>query len=161
MRVRIAITLTLRSAFIVFLLMASPAWAANPSPVVPKLASDNRTATAGFYHLKWQGNGLPATAYELQQAKDMGFTQPTMVYQGPDQGTLISGQENGQYFYRVRALNQGRPASGWSAPVTVTVRHHSSTRAFAFFGAGTAVFFATLALIISGARRSQREEAKR
>lgn len=89
----------------------------------------------------------------------MEFTQPTTIYRGPDQGTLISGQSNGHYFYRVRTLKQGQPASSWSSPVAVTVRHHSLTHAFVFFSAGATVLLATLALIISGAWQIQKEDS--
>ncbi|GEM20169.1 hypothetical protein NONS58_15770 [Nitrosococcus oceani] len=89
----------------------------------------------------------------------MEFTQPTTIYRGPDQGTLISGQNNGHYFYRVRTLKQGQSTSSWSSPLVVTVQHHSLARAFAFFSAGATVLFATLALIISGAWRSQKEDS--
>ncbi|WP_232420109.1 hypothetical protein [Nitrosococcus watsonii] len=99
--------------------------------------------------------------YELQEANDMEFTQPTILYRGPDQGTLISGQNNGHYFYRVRALKQGQTASSWSSPRAVTVQHHSLTRAFAFFGAGATVLLATLALIIFGAWQSQKEDSSK
>ncbi|ADE15317.1 conserved hypothetical protein [Nitrosococcus halophilus Nc 4] len=163
MRIRASITEKLRSVIsviIVLLPIASSAWAVEAAPLVPELVSDSRTATAGFYHLKWQGNGLLASSYELQEASDAGFTQPTTIYRGPDQATLISGRKNGQYFYRVRALDQGQPTSPWSSPVAVTVRHHPPARAFAFFAAGAVVFLATLVLIISGARHSQKERAK-
>jgi hypothetical protein len=103
---------------------------------------------------------LLTSAYELQEANNAAFTQPTTIYRGPDQGTLISGQKNGQYFYRVRALNRGQPVSAWSSLVLVSVRHHSLTRAFAFFAAGAAVFLATLVLIILAARQNQKEKPK-
>ncbi|QBQ54540.1 hypothetical protein [Nitrosococcus wardiae] len=163
MRIRASITEKLRliiSVIVVFLPIASSAWATETAAVVPELVSDSRTATAGFYHLKWQGNGLLASSYELQEAHDTEFTHPTIVYQGPDQATLISGRDNGQYFYRVRALNQGQPTSPWSSPIAVTVRHHPPERAFAFFTAGAIVFLATLVLIISGARSSKKERSK-
>src|SRR5699024_3840166 len=114
------------------LLWVSPAWAVNPPPAaIPTLASNNRIATAGFYHLTWQGDDWLTSAYELQESNNTAFTQPTTIYRGPDQGTLISGKKNGQYFYRVRALNQGHPISAWSAPISVTVQHYSLARAFA------------------------------
>jgi hypothetical protein len=147
----------LRLTIVAPLLMASPAWAINNRPSAPTLISDSHIATAGFYHLKWQGDDLLTSTYELQEANNAAFTQPTTIYQGPDQETLISGQRNGQYFYRVRALSQGQPASAWSSPAPVIVQHHSLTRAFAFFAAGAAVFLATLTFIIVGARQTRQK----
>ena len=140
--------------------MASSVWAANSLSTIPTLTFDSRTATAGFYHLKWQGDDLLTSVYELQEADNAAFTQPTTIYRDPDQGALISGQRNGQYFYRVRALSRGQPVSAWSPLVFVTVRHHSLTRAFAFFAAGAAMFLATLVLIKLGARQSQKKKPR-
>jgi hypothetical protein len=152
-----AITNNLGVAFIILILLTSPIEATQSSSLskAPELTSDSYTATAGFYHLKWQKDGLSNAVYELQEAPDAGFTQSTTIYRGPDQGTLISGRLDGQYFYRVRTLGQGEPASAWSSPITVTVRHHSLARALGFFAAGAAVFLATLGLIIFGAQQSK------
>ncbi|ABA57295.1 hypothetical protein Noc_0782 [Nitrosococcus oceani ATCC 19707] len=159
MRIPTNVTARLSLALMAFFLITLPIWAGKPPPFIPELVSDSPTASAGFYHLKWQGSDLSALAYELQEANDMEFTQPTTIYRGPDQGTLISGQNNGHYFYRVRTLKQGQSTSSWSSPLVVTVQHHSLARAFAFFSAGATVLFATLALIISGAWRSQKEDS--
>jgi hypothetical protein len=160
MRVRADITDKLRLAIVASLLVALPAWAANSFSAIPTLVSNSRTATAGFYHLKWQGDDLLASTYELQEANNAAFTQPATIYRGPDQGTLISGRKNGQYFYRVRVLKQGQPVSAWSSPISMTVRHYSLTRAFTFLAAGATVFLATLALIIFGSRQSQKEKSR-
>jgi hypothetical protein len=159
MRLQAGITDQLRLAIVASLLMALSAWAINsPSAIsIPTLTADSHTATAGFYHLKWRGDDLLTSTYELQEANNAAFTQPTTIYRGSDQEILISGQKNGRYFYRVRALAQGQPASAWSSLVPVTVQHHSLTRAFAFFAAGAAVFLATLILIILGARQTRQE----
>jgi hypothetical protein len=151
---------SLGTACMVLVLMTSSIGATQPpSPSkVPELTSDSHTATAGFYHLQWQKDGLSGAAYELQEATDRRFTQSVTLYQGPDQGTLISGRQDGHYYYRVRVLDQGQPASSWSAPLTVTVRHHSLTRALGFLATGATVFLATLALIVTGTQQSKRKK---
>lgn len=136
--------------------MVSPAWAIKPSSVALKPTSGRRTATTGFYHLKRQGGSLSDSIYKLQETGNAAFSQPTAIYHGSDQAAVIGSQRNGQYFYRVRASNQGKPAEAWSESVTVIVRHYFLAWAFTFLAAGTAVFLATLALAVSGAWREEK-----
>lgn len=152
MRVRINIIDILKFVIVTSLLLVSSTWAASPFPAIPTLASNSRIATAGFYHLTWQGDDLLASAYELQEFNSTAFSQPT---------TIFSGKNNGQYFYRIiRTLSQGQSISAWSAPISVTVQHYSLARAFAFLAAGATVFLATLAFISFGAWRSQKDKPK-
>lgn len=121
----------------------------------PGLRASHNVAEAGFYQLVWQWPGEPPRGgFVLQEATDKDFAQPTVRYRGSDLAALMSGRGNGVFFYRVRAVtDQGR--GPWSEMVKVTVDHHSLTRAFSFFIAGAIVFFATLALVIGGARRTR------
>lgn len=126
-------------------LSASPA----PDSVAPRLAVDNSVATAGFYRLSWEtGN----TQVELQEATEPGFNNPATAYRGPDRATVISGKPNGTWFYRLRALENRR--GPWSEPLTVTVAHHSLSRAFVFLGLGVTVFIATVLMVVRGSDKS-------
>ena len=122
---------------------------------MPLLASDTEIATAGYYRLSWQGE-TSAVEYELQASSNADFSTPRLIYRGPDLATVISGQADGDYFYRLRARQAGERTGGrsgaWSAPVKVHVQHHSLARALAFFAAGALVFIATLLLVLRGAR---------
>lgn len=116
----------------------------------PTLQSDIELATAGFFSLSWRG--APGADYVLQESTTRSFAEHAVIYQGPDTARVMSGIEDGKYYYRARARGT---RSGWSAPVTVTVRHHPLPRAFTFFGAGLIIFVATVTLIIGGARRAE------
>jgi hypothetical protein len=131
--------------------------AASDAAPVPTLQTDTAVATAGFYRLIWSDAGTGLPVYELQESDDGSFSSPYTVYTGQDQASVLSGQPNGRYTYRVRAKFDDGSISDWSQPVSVTVAHHPLSRAFAFFAAGAVVFLATLGLIIVGNRRAEGE----
>lgn len=110
----------------------------------PELESDTSVATAGFYQLRWFG----AETAELEESQDPDFSASRVIYNGADKARVMSGKSDGDFYYRVRNPRTG----AYSDMVKVTVRHHSLTRAFAFFGLGAVVFLATLLLIATGAR---------
>lgn len=116
----------------------------------PSLTSDTERATAGFFTLTWRGSR--SAEYVLQESRARDFAGSTVVYRGSDTGHVISGYGDGDYYYRVRAAQR---QSGWSEPVKVAVNHHPLSRALAFFGAGFAVFAATTAVILIGARHTR------
>jgi hypothetical protein len=114
-------------------LSVSPA----PDTVAPRLSVDNTVVTAGFYRLSWEA----------------GFDNPATTYTGPDRATVISGKPNGSWFYRIRTL-QDKNAGPWSEPLTVTVAHHSLTRALLFLALGVTVFIATVLMIVRGSEKT-------
>ena len=77
-----------------------------------------------------------------------------MLYRGADLATLRSGQPDGDYYYRIRALHEAGP-SPWSEAVHVEVRHHPLSRALTFLLLGAVVFLATLVLILHGETRTR------
>lgn len=127
-------------------LSASPA----PDTVAPRLSVDNTVVTAGFYRLSWEA-GIERV--ELQEATEPGFDNPATTYTGPDRATVISGKPNGTWFYRIRALHD-KNAGPWSEPLTVTVAHHSLSRALLFLGLGVTVFIATVLMIVRGSDKT-------
>jgi hypothetical protein len=118
--------------------------------IVPRLSVDNSLATAGFYRLSWEPGD---ERIELQEATEPGFIHPATAYTGPDRATVISGKPDGTWFYRIRALDS-QGAGAWSAPLAVTVAHHSLARAFLFLGLGVTVFIATVLMIVRGPDRA-------
>lgn len=128
-------------AFVLLFAAAAPLFAA------PKLQSDSELATAGYYRLNWQSK---ITAdFVLEEAADPTFSQATVLYQGPDTATLISGRADGTYYYRIRNV-QNDIETAWSNVTKVEVTHHPLSRAFMFFALGAIVFIATLSVVILG-----------
>ena len=112
----------------------------------PKLNSDTKLSTAGYFQLSWQDeSGL---SYQLQQASYPDFRDAVTLYQGPDQATVISGLPDGDYFYRVRNEDES-----WSKAFKISVKHHSLAKALGFFSLGAAMFIVMIVLLIKGARR--------
>lgn len=139
------------------LIASGPALAGEAPPLAPPaLSADSAVATAGYYRLSWTHPDMAdSPAFELQESPTADFTAAEIVYHGPDRATTHSGRADGDYHFRVRALADGS-ASGWSAPVTVQVRHHSLLRAGLFFALGALVFVATLGLILRGTTSERR-----
>ena len=127
---------------------------------IPVLTTDTKLATAGYYQLSWQPGVTGALNkkphFELQQSTDKTFRLIKTIYRGPDRASVISGQPDGEYYYRVRSVNPEISSGGWSKPVLVKVQHHSLQKAWLFFIAGAIVFFITLSFIVSSARSYDR-----
>jgi len=100
--------------------------------------------------LEWEGAEGP---YELQSANSRDFDPADVEYRGPDRASFISGLENGTYFYRVRAKD-----GLWSDVLLLEVKHQSLQLAFTLFGLGAIVFFLTVWVVVSGARKVQSEQ---
>jgi len=110
----------------------------------PLLSNDGKTV------LTWSA---PENArVNIQQSADSNFTDPSILYQGRDSATVITGLMDGDYHYRGRIETADGSVSPWSSPTSITVKHHSLVRAFSFFMTGLLVFLATLLLIVLGAR---------
>ena len=147
---------SLRSTALVALLVTwqLPTALAETPLQVPSLSSDTEIATAGFYRLSWQTDGI--TQVELQEADNPDFADASIDYQGPDDASVVSGKPNGTWYYRARVIGD-QQAGPWSTAVKVTVAHHPLYRAFMFFGLGVVVFVATLLLVVRGAERERDE----
>ena len=102
----------LRSPALVVLLLTwqLPTALAATSLQVPSLSSDTAIATAGFYRLSWQTDGI--TQVELQEADNPDFADASVDYQGPDDASVVSGKPNGTWHYRVRVIDDQDPRRG-------------------------------------------------
>lgn len=110
----------------------------------PKLSSD------GSVRLSWS---VPAGgSVDVQRDSQPAFSSPTTLYQGADGASVITGLNDGEYYFRARYESADGHLSDWSDTVAVTVRHHSLTRAAVFFAVGAVVFLSTLLLIVTAAR---------
>ena len=136
-----------RVAALALLALITLAAAPIASRAAPHIETDTELATAGYYQLRWSA----ATTDVQLQVSEPQNGGASIIYTGPDRARVISGQTDGTRVYRVRELGAATP-SAWSAPVSVTVAHHSLGRALVFFTIGALVFLATLALIVRGAR---------
>lgn len=111
-------------------------WSLNAAPAV---------SNDGVFRLTWDA---PVDTVTLQQSSRADFGDARTVYRGTDRATVISGQRDGAYHFRLLDV-AGEPA----ARVDVTVAHHPLARAWAFFAVGLGVFVATIALVARGTGR--------
>lgn len=112
-----------------------------------QLNSDSQIATAGYYQLSWTGK---SKNLQLQESNQPDFNSRKILYQGPDRARVISGQSDGDYYYRISSTDKNK--IDFSNVIKVTVRHHPLENAIMFFIAGFIVFMAILVLIINGKR---------
>jgi hypothetical protein len=111
-------------------------------------------SSSGHIKIIWkQAKGtMDGMDFQLQKSMDSSFQKGTMVYRGDDLATYVSGLANGNYFFRLRFVSEGSkiPLSSWSAPLQLTVKHHSMQSAFLLFILGAVVFLSTVVVLIKG-----------
>jgi hypothetical protein len=126
----------IRITLLLILLLSAAQTTAVELEVSPELS------TSGTFNLSWEGT--EGERYRLLQLN--GEAPPRLIYEGTDTARVMTGLPSGDYTYRVDG------ESGHSEPRSVTVAHHSLTRAFSFFGVGLLVFIATIFLVVRGER---------
>lgn len=120
--------------------------------------SDDILTESGYFKLEWKtSTSEKEILFELQQSFTPSFSNPTIIYQGNQSASFISGMPDGEYFYRIRQIHAG-DKSPWSKSTVVKVKHHSLSLAWLLFGLGGLVFMATAILVIHGSIKSGKYE---
>jgi hypothetical protein len=118
-----------------------------------QIQSTTSNSNDGSFNLSWK---LPEDSrIELQQYQQNENDYQTF-YTGKDSATVITGLPDGDYNYRARLINTDGGLGDWTESISVTVKHHSLTRAFSFFLVGAVVFAGTLLLILFGSKTGKR-----
>lgn len=121
--------------------------ATDASAAAPRFLNDETVAAdAGYVQLRWERDD--ASAVVVQQAQDAAFADARVIYRGANESLFLSGLDDGDYYFRIRADDDDT----WMGSIEVAVRHQSLTRALFLFGVGAVVFICTLAVILRGAR---------
>lgn len=147
------------AALLLLIVLCLPSAAVCAAPRAPVLHSNTALANAGYYQLKWHLPGGQEEVFELQEAAHQGFAEPREIYRGKDLASVISGQPDGRFYYRVRAISDSGVPGPWSPTVSVRVDYLPIGRAFTFFGLGALVFVATLFVVLDGTRRAAKQGA--
>lgn len=146
------------------MLVAGTGWAAehtiqsspaqeHPLHQAPRFTvASSLVMASGSFSLKWTYPDSPTWGqFELQQGTGKDFSTAEMIYSGPDQGTYVSGLPNGEFFYRVRAVDPQETKMGqWSSTIQRTVKHPSLEFALGLMGVGATVFLSTIGMIAMG-----------
>ena len=141
---------------IIVLFYSTQAWSNNELPV-PKFEMDQQNIThSGHVKIVWKWMHDQEVSFILQQADTANFSNAEIIYKGPDRASFVSGLPNGNYYFRLRAINSAdEMASSWSKPVVVKVRHHSLFLALTLAGVGAFVFVITTAVVIKGSYQKE------
>jgi hypothetical protein len=113
---------------------------------------DTNTIQIQDCHIRLEWLAGESQVFELQRSSASEFTDPTTIYRGPDMASVISGLENGHYYFRVRGEGED-----WSPPLEVVVVHQSLRLAFVLFAIGGLVFILTVSVVVKGAREARAE----
>jgi hypothetical protein len=89
------------------------------APSTPTLYDPGSTDDDGSYTVSWS-TSTGATSYTLEEDDNSGFSSPTVVYSGSGTSNLISGKDDGTFYYRVKAFNS-YGESDWSNIVDIIV----------------------------------------
>ncbi|MBN2415226.1 putative Ig domain-containing protein [bacterium] len=81
--------------------------------------ADPQANNSGTYTLSWT-SVEKADAYRLEESGDPAFTASAVLYTGADTTFEVSGKQDGDYYYRVRAENSVS-TSPWSRTAHVAV----------------------------------------
>lgn len=93
----------------------------GPPPLpAPEFLEDELVVREGNYTVEWSGvEGT--TSYLLQEATSPDFSDARDLYNGEETSFTVRGRGVGDYYYRVKALGEGRE-SPWSSTLRVHVQ---------------------------------------
>lgn len=115
-------------------------------------------SSSGVVALEWmlvnpeEADGIE---FELEKSDSPDFSDPTLLYRGPDRSTILTGVRAGEYFYRVRTADGGP----WSRPIRAEVEYIRRGRLFALLGIGLVVVGLTVVAIVGGHFKASRESS--
>lgn len=164
---RSAISLTLRIAicFGAALCLSLPSLSAAESellfsePSGPIYATDDGTVA-----LAWR-SALPnpdaAREFEVRRWAEGESGPGTLVYEGPDTATFLSGLDEGTYELRIRARKPGEPFPEWgSVALSVEVEYIDSWLVATLMSVGAVTFATILGTIALGHRATRLENIR-
>lgn len=105
----------------------------------------------GVVSLVWDGK--EGVEYEVQQGDSVLFENAKVRYAGPDHGSVLTGFEEGSYYFRVR------DAGGeWSDVVRVDIEFMDRQQVVLLMVVGGLVFLATVGALLAGHFRQRGQE---
>jgi thermitase len=91
-------------------------------PAAPILSPISNPSNDDEYQVSWSA-ATGATGYTLEQATSLSFSDATVRYDGMELEYNVTGQDEGNWYYQVRAYN-GAGHSPWSNKESTTVILH-------------------------------------
>lgn len=130
---------------------ASEAASSELHPIV--LSRDSAVSTEGYFVLSWNAPAEFSDLTLLQEAGPNATATDIRATRLPASGAItLTGLVDGDYTYRLLANDQ--PVSNI---VSISVQHHSLSRALGFFSLGLLLFSILIGTIIIGTKQSNRQ----
>ena len=129
-----------------WLILALVLLPALPGAAAPAFVDPPEVSTDGGFTLAWDAEA----PVQLEQASGPDHADARIIYEGSDTSTVISGLPDGEYRFRLRAVE----SEEWADEARVHVEHHSLARAFGFFVVGGLVFLVLIIAILRGGART-------
>lgn len=120
----------------------------------PSLSLSSNFSSDGVVNLSWVSDDFSEseqTEYLIQMSRGADFSKYAVYYQGPQMKSVLTGLEDGEYFFRAHCGSQSGEGEFWSDPVQLTVKHHELHYALTFFVLGLLIFIALIVVIARGA----------
>lgn len=111
--------------------------------------------TDGNIQLSWQFDAPQSSDGVVFTIEEQRGDQTIRIAAGSFTSAALSGRDDGDYRYRVRAERPDHTTGAWSEPVAAKVQHHPLWLASITFLIGLVVFVATATLILTGQRRER------
>lgn len=131
-------------ACLTVLILSTSAWAADNG----SLSASTDLSNEGYFVLDWE-TSAPESSITLQQSTSEQFNNPLAREVAGAGAATITGLEDGTYYFRL--VDAGIVVSD---TVSVSVIHHSLTRAGGFFLLGFCLFSILIVTIVHGNRQA-------
>lgn len=127
-------------------------------PVTGKLTRNEAGAESFLWYVERAPElGGPIT-YQLQQAAQPDFADAVTRYQGPEQGSVLTGFAEGTYYFRVRALGPEGEPGPWLDTFVFEVEYADMRLVYSLMATGVIVFILTVGAILAGHRKTRGEQ---
>lgn len=121
----------------------------------PKIQCPAAPSDTGAYHISWEGP--EEGSFRLVERPSAESKDGTLLYEGTEKASTITGREEGVYWYQVGLLVE-EDSLLWSEPCQVRVEPPPLWLAAFLFSVGVLICLATVALIVRGHRAHRRGE---
>lgn len=124
---------------------------ANEIDFTDRVGLEESVSDDGAVTLSWDKE--PSATIILQRDRSAAFTDPLLLYQGTDAGSVVTGLEEGEHFFRI-----GFAEGEFSEPLRIRVEFVSRVQLTILLSLGAIVVLATVLAIVLGYLGTRRTE---
>jgi len=123
----------------------------NEIDFTDRVGLEKSVSDDGAVTLTWDKE--PSATIILQRDRSAAFTDPLVLYEGSDNGSVITGLEEGEHFFRI-----GSSEGKFSEPLRIRVEFVSRVQLIILLSLGAVVVLATVLAIVLGHLGTRRTE---